>query len=156
MINVFCKCIQHSTHLCVLRYRYLDYLPIYYEACKGASPTGSAVDVFVATFISFPVGVLAGAMVNKSGVYRPQLWFAWMAMIAGIAVFSTYGVNTSRSVSILRQLPFSLGFGVIMTVCFFPVLAPIPVDLHANAMALLMFIRFFSQVSDSECNYFMF
>lgn len=122
-------------------------MPVYYEACKDASPVAAGIDVFVCTFIAFPLGTIAAVIVTKTGRYRPQLWFAWVTVVIGFVLFSSFDEKTSRTASIAKQVPYPIGLGIVMTVCFFPVLAPTPVELHANALAFLMFLRFFSQVS---------
>lgn len=123
-----------------------DYLPVYYQACKDASPIGSGVDLFGLAFTLLPVGAVSGLSVTKSGRYRPQLWFAWICLVVGAGLLSTLHFDSSRGASIGYQIILGFGIGTLMTSTFFPVLAPLPVTLNAPALAFFMFVRFFSQV----------
>lgn len=93
-----------------------------------------------------PFGLVAGISVAKSGKYRPQLWLAWVSLIVSGGLLLTLKADSSRSKYIGYQVFIGLGLGILMTTAFFPVLAPLPVSLNANALAFFMFVRFFSQV----------
>ncbi|KAI5118633.1 hypothetical protein M0805_000009 [Coniferiporia weirii] len=122
------------------------YLPTYFQACKGASLTRSGVDAFGLAFTTMPFGIIAGLSVAKSGMYRPQLWMAWLSLITGGALLSTLSVDSSAGHYIGFQVIVGLGLGILLTTGFFPVLAPMPPSLNANALAFFMFVRWFSQV----------
>ncbi|KAI5119018.1 hypothetical protein M0805_001877 [Coniferiporia weirii] len=122
------------------------YLPVYFQACKFASPIGSGVDIFGLGFTVMPFGVISGISVAKSGKYRPQLWFSWVVLIVSGGLLISLDADTSRGRYIGYQVLIGLGLGILMTTAFFPVLAPLPVSLNANALAFFMFVRFFSQV----------
>lgn len=93
-----------------------------------------------------PFGLIGGLSVTKSGKYRPQLWLAWVSLIIAGGLMTSLGPDSSRGKSIGYQVFIGLGLGILMTTAFFPVLAPLPVSLNANALAFFMFVRFFSQV----------
>lgn len=124
----------------------LDYLPTYFQACRFASPVGSGVDLLGLGCTIMPFGLVAGISVAKSGKYRPQLWLAWVSLIVSGGLLLTLKADSSRSKYIGYQVFIGLGLGILMTTAFFPVLAPLPVSLNANALAFFMFVRFFSQV----------
>lgn len=104
------------------------------------------MDLFGIGMTIMPFGLISGILVAKSGRYRPQLFLAWLALIAAGAALVTLDANTERSKYIGYQVIIGLGLGILMTTAFFPVLAPLPVSLNANALAFFMFVRFFSQV----------
>lgn len=93
-----------------------------------------------------PFGLIGGVSVAKSGKYRPQLFLAWLSLVAAGAALVTLDADSSRGKYIGYQVIIGLGLGILMTTAFFPVLAPLPVNLNANALAFFMFVRFFSQV----------
>ncbi|KAI5118634.1 hypothetical protein M0805_000010 [Coniferiporia weirii] len=132
------------TSFCMISLFY--YLPVYYQACKGASPIASGVDMFGVAYTAMPFGLAIGFTVTKSGRYKPQLCFAWVCMLVSTALLTTVHLETIRIASICYQIIFGLGLGTLMTSTFFPILAPIPVSLNANALAFMMFVRFFSQI----------
>ncbi|KAL5518322.1 hypothetical protein ACEPAH_4 [Sanghuangporus vaninii] len=122
------------------------YLPAYFQACRLASAIGSGVDILGLGCTIMPFGLISGISVAKSGKYRPQLWLAWASLIIAGALLKTLDENSSRPKYIGYQVLIGLGLGILMTTAFFPVLAPLPVSLNANALAFFMFVRFFSQI----------
>lgn len=82
----------------------------------------------------------------KSGRYRPQLWVGWGALMIGAGLLSTLNVDSSTGELVGFQIFSGLGLGVMLTICFFPVLAPLPPEYNASALAFFMFVRWFSQV----------
>lgn len=126
--------------------RTVDLLPIYYQACKDASPIASGVDLFGLSFTSGPFAVISGASITLSKRYRPQLWIAWCLIIIGLGLMSTITASTSRAASIGYQIPIGIGIGMNFSGVFFPVLAPLPVTSIAPAISLLIYLRNFAQV----------
>lgn len=93
-----------------------------------------------------PIGLIFGVSVAKSGRYRPQLWLAWASLIIAGGLMSTLKYDTSLTRGLGYQVISGFGLGILMTVCFFPVLAPLDVPLNASALAFFMFVRYLSQV----------
>lgn len=125
----------------------IDYIPVYFEASKLASPTTSGIDVFGLAYALVPFGVISGLSIAKSGRYRPQLWLAWVSLMIGLGLLSTLTAESNRASGIGYQVVMAVGLGILMTCTFFPILAPLHPSLNANAIALFMFLRFFAQVS---------
>jgi hypothetical protein len=125
----------------------IDYLPVYFQACKGASPIASGVDVFGTAFSIVPAGILSGLSIAKTKQYRPQLWLAWVLIIIEMGLLSTLNADSSRASAIGFQVIGGCGMGILVTSAYFPVLAPLPVSENARAIAFFMFCRNFAQVS---------
>ncbi|EIN09177.1 Mfs1.2 [Punctularia strigosozonata HHB-11173 SS5] len=123
----------------------LYYLPVYYQACKDASPTASGVDLFGLCFSTGPVSILVGASIAKLRRYRPQLWLGWCLIIVGLALMSTVSENTSKAASVGYQVVTGCGIGILYSAAYFPVLAALPVTSNSPALALFMFLRTFAQ-----------
>jgi hypothetical protein len=119
---------------------------VYYQACKGASPIGSGVDLFGLTFTTAPISVFIGASVQVTKRYRPQIWVGWCLIIIGMGLMSTITVTTSRAMSIGFQVITGTGIGAIYTSVYFPVLAPLPVTANAYALSFFVFLRTLAQV----------
>ncbi|KAI0310149.1 major facilitator superfamily domain-containing protein, partial [Amylostereum chailletii] len=64
------------------------WLPVYFQACKGASPMASGVDIFGISFTVSPFAVIAGGVVQKLAKYRPPIWFRWSLTIIGLALLT--------------------------------------------------------------------
>lgn len=127
-----------------------DYLPVYFQACKDASPTKSGVDLFGLAFSTAPSALIVGLTIAKTHRYRPQIWLAWALGIAGTGLLCTLHRNTPTSHVIGFEVIAGAGFGMLTAAVFFPILAPLPVESNALAISLYMFFRLFSGVSGSR------
>jgi len=126
-------------------------MPVYFQACKEASPTASGVDCFGLALTLAPVGILSGVSVFKSHQYRPQLWLAWVLVMIGAGLLSTITADSWRITVIGYEIIVSGGLGILSTTTYFPVLAPLPVSENARALAFFTFCRNFAQVSRVCC-----
>lgn len=124
----------------------IDYLPVYYQACKDASPTSSGVALFGICFSTGPISIIIGASIAATKRYRPQIWTAWCLMMIGLGLMSTVTESTSRGKSIGYQVLVGVGIGIVYSASYFPVLAPLPVSSNAPALSLFVFLRNFAQV----------
>ncbi|EIN09718.1 MFS general substrate transporter [Punctularia strigosozonata HHB-11173 SS5] len=128
------------------------YLPVYYQACKDASPTRSGVNLFGLCFSTGPVSIIVGVSIAKLRRYRPQIWIGWCLIIrlqihsiVGVALISTVTESTTKASSIGYQIIAGSGIGIIFSAAYFPVLAPLPITSNSPALALFMFFRTFAQ-----------
>ena len=126
--------------------RAADYIPVYFQACKIASPIASGVDTFGLAFSLAPSGIVAGLSVAASHRYRPQLWLAWALVMLGAGLLSTLHADSARARAIGFQVVAGAGLGILSTTTYFPVLAPLPVGANAKALAFFTFCRNFAQV----------
>lgn len=123
-----------------------DYYPVYFQACKGSSPVRSGINSFGLAYSIIPPSVIFGISVAKTGRYRPQLWLAWVLLIVGAGLLTTIHADTKLATAIGLQVIPGVALGVLLAGTFYPVLAPLPQALNASAIALYMFLRYFSQV----------
>ncbi|TCD68656.1 hypothetical protein EIP91_010177 [Steccherinum ochraceum] len=122
------------------------YLPVYYRACKDASPIGSGVDLLGLSFSTAPVSIITGVSIAVTKRYRPQIWMSWCLTLIGLGLISTIDENTSRAKSIGFQILAGTGIGIMYSAAYFPVLAPLPVTQNAYALSGYVFIRTLFQV----------
>lgn len=125
----------------------LDFLPPYYQACQNALPIRSGVELFGLAIPIGPVLLLTGASITLTKTYRVQIWVAWLFSIAAAVALSTLRADSAISAAI--GYPIFMGFsaGILYAALFFPVLAPLPVEENAHALALFQFCRSFAAVS---------
>lgn len=122
-------------------------MPVYFQACKGASPTGSGVDLFGLAMTLSPISIIGGVSITVFNCYRPQLWFGWSLTVLAMGVISTLDSTSPRAMSIGFEVLAGAGMGIAYTGTFFPVLAPLSVESNAHAIGLGIFLRSFAQVS---------
>ncbi|KAI0365458.1 Mfs1.1 [Pilatotrama ljubarskyi] len=122
------------------------FLPVYYQACKDASPTASGIDLFGLCFSTGPISIIAGVSVAKTKGYRLQLWAAWCLVLVGLGLLSTLTEDSSRAASIGYQIIVGTGIGILYSATYFPVLAPLPVTANALALSFFVFLRNFAPI----------
>ncbi|KAJ6550611.1 iron permease [Mycena vulgaris] len=124
----------------------LYYLPVYFQACMDASPIASGVDIFGLAFSVAPFALLVGLSIARSHQYRPQIWLSWALVVTGLGLLTTLHADSSRAKAIGFQLVPGAGLGMMTAAVFFPILAPLPVDSNAHAIAMYTFFRNFSNI----------
>ncbi|KAJ6620570.1 MFS general substrate transporter [Mycena sp. CBHHK59/15] len=122
------------------------YLPVYYQACKDASPIKSGIYMLGLSLTLGPSVIIAGLSVNKSKKYRPQLWLGWVLFALGMGVSVTLGYNTPLAHGIGIPVILGAAAGTILAVTYFPVLSPLDVRENARALAFFSFCRSFAGV----------
>ena len=125
----------------------IDYLPIYAQACKGAGPLRSGVDVLGLSASTAPVLVLTGVSIAATKAYRPQLWLGWAMYMIGMGALSTLHADANTGKLIGFPVLIGVGVGTLLSGTYFPVLAPLPASENAHALAFFAFCRSFANVS---------
>ena len=131
---------------CKTNLLWIVYLPVYFQACKFASPLRSGVLGLPIALVPMPFGMISGIFVAKSGKYREPLYLAWATLTLSGFLLSTLTVDSSLGSFIGYEFLAGIGSGILLVTAIFPVLAPLPVSLNAHATSFFMFVRFFSQV----------
>jgi hypothetical protein len=93
--------------------RFADFIPVYFQACKGASPVTSGV--YQLAFASLaPAAIAAGLSVKATERYRPQMWIAWTLIIIALGLMSTLLATDSlgKSTGYLALLGWGIGYVV--------------------------------------------
>ncbi|KAJ6458426.1 iron permease [Mycena vitilis] len=124
----------------------LYYMPVYFQACMDASPIASGVDIFGLAFSVAPSALLVGLSIAKSRQYCPQIWLSWALVLIGTGLITTLNVDSSRAKAIGFQIIPGMGLGMMTAAVFFPILAPLPIQSNAHAIALYTFFRNFSNI----------
>ncbi|KAJ6586404.1 major facilitator superfamily domain-containing protein [Mycena vulgaris] len=121
------------------------YLPVFFQACFGASPIRSAVDFLPGSLMTTPFALLAGISIAVLKRYRLVNWIGWSITIIGYGLVSTLREDSSVGKWVGYQIIGAIGVGLIFSAPLFPLLAPLPNTRAASALALFTFTRSFSQ-----------
>ncbi|THG95258.1 hypothetical protein EW026_g6357 [Hermanssonia centrifuga] len=121
------------------------YLPVFFQACLGASPIRSGVDMLATALIIAPFALLAGIMVQIMRKYRAVNYLGWIITVVGFGLLSLLKENDAVGKWVGYQIIASVGTGMIFAVTMFPVLASLPVERTASALAFWAFVRAFAQ-----------
>ncbi|KAJ6512894.1 MFS general substrate transporter [Mycena sanguinolenta] len=120
------------------------FLPLYFQACKLASPLHSGLYFFPMAVMISPAAIIQGISINKTGNYRLVSILGWAFMLTGIGILSLATPTASLAVSIVGQLVAAIGIGLLYCTQF-SVLAPLDPRLNSQALSFLLFLRSFSQ-----------
>ncbi|KAF8529294.1 MFS general substrate transporter [Hysterangium stoloniferum] len=121
------------------------YIPVYFQAVRGASAIHAGVLMLGLT--SIPLGaVLGGASVRFSQRYRPQIWSGWILMIIGVTLLTLIKSDTMTGFAIGFCVIYGAGAGINYATQVFPTQAPLPISVGAHALAFQAFMRTFAAV----------
>ncbi|CAK5283448.1 unnamed protein product [Mycena citricolor] len=89
------------------------YLPVYFQACFGASPLQSALDFLPGATITAPFGLLAGMLITATKQYRKVNWIGWLIMIVAFGLSSSLKATASVGHWVGFQLLAGIGIGIV-------------------------------------------
>ncbi|KAI0338621.1 MFS general substrate transporter [Trametopsis cervina] len=118
--------------------------PTWFQSVRLASPVRSGVDFLPMSVTISPSAIAQGLIVAKLGRYRIVNFAGWAMMLIGMGLFTTIGVHTPIGVLAVFQMIQGVGMGLLYCT-YFPVMAPLPITENASAVALVTFVRAFSQ-----------
>ncbi|KAF7301264.1 MFS domain-containing protein [Mycena indigotica] len=121
------------------------YMPVYFQACFGASPIRSAVDVLPGALVTAPMALVAGAAITVLKKYRLTNYLSWAILIASLGIITMLRADTSTAKWVGYQILLGAGIGMLFAAPIFPILAPLPNNRSASALALFTFTRAFFQ-----------
>lgn len=122
------------------------FLPIYFQAAKGASPLLSGVDYLPFTAGLVPLAALSGAFLSKTGRYKPVHWAGFALSAVGLGLFSMLNESSSQGSWVSFQFVAAAGSGFIFTVTLPSTLAPLLESDVAVATGTYSFVRTFGLV----------
>jgi len=117
------------------------YLPLYFQAIRGASPILSGVYLLPTALALACTSVGTGVFIRKVGVYRPPIWFGMFLMTLGFGLFIDFDASSSWAKIIVFQLIAGFGIGPLFQSPIIALQAHInPRDI-GTATATLGFVR---------------
>lgn len=141
-VSIFIMAFVHGLLLLYITY----FLPIYFQAVLGSSPTRSGVEIFpIATTIA-PAAAGAGIAVTINGRYRYFHYIGWVLMSIACGCFTLLDKNTTTGAWVGYQVLFGLGNGLVFNTMIPPLLASLPTSEVATGTATWTFMRSFGSI----------
>ncbi|KAL7774874.1 hypothetical protein CFE70_005789 [Pyrenophora teres f. teres 0-1] len=117
------------------------YLPIWFQAVKGASATKSGIMNLPAILGLVIISMLAGGAVTTLGYYTPFMLISSVLMAIGAGLLSTLKVDSGSPMWIGYQFIFGAGVGFGMQQTLVAVQTVLPVDDIPIGTAIMMFCQ---------------
>ncbi|KAI0640583.1 iron permease [Trametes meyenii] len=121
------------------------YLPVFFQACLGASPLRSSVQTFPTALVMAPFSLLCGFTIKATNRYLPVNIIGWIISIVGFGLLCLLRADSSTPQWVGFQFVASAGTGIIYASTIFAILAPLPPSRNAAALAFYTFSRTFAQ-----------
>ncbi len=94
----------------------VTYLPLYLQIVKGASPTGSGLELLPLVGGVLVASIGSGQLITKFGRYKLFPIIGTALMVVGLLLLSRIGVGTSKLTADLFMAVLGLGLGFVMQV----------------------------------------
>ncbi|KIP04433.1 hypothetical protein PHLGIDRAFT_120696 [Phlebiopsis gigantea 11061_1 CR5-6] len=121
------------------------YIAIYFQAVLGASSSRSGVNQLALSLTIALFALIAGVFTQVAQRYRPFIAVGWVFIIVGFGITTLFKADSTTAQWVGYQIVVAAGIGLIYTAPVFPILAPLPVNRTAPALAFFAFVRAFAQ-----------
>ncbi|CAI7632913.1 unnamed protein product [Penicillium bialowiezense] len=119
------------------------FLPVYFQAVLGASPSRSGVQLLPTILFMIPGAIAGGTLLSKFGRYRPLQHAGLALMVIGFGLLTLLSENSNTGQWVGYQLVGALGTGLALPVLLPAVQAPLADKDTAVSAAAWSFIRTF-------------
>jgi len=117
------------------------YLPLYFQAVRGASPVRSGVLLMPMVVVQALVGVAVGGIIFRYGWIRPIIWTGMALSTLGFGLFITLGPTTSLPALVAIEVVAAMGIGAVFQAPLIAYQAAVDSADMAIATALFGFVR---------------
>ncbi|RPD55107.1 iron permease [Lentinus tigrinus ALCF2SS1-6] len=121
------------------------YMPVFFQACMGASAIRSSVDTLPISVVMTPFAMFCGITIKVTQKYRPMNYLGWTLSAVGVGLLTLLRPDSSTAKWAGFQFIAAAGTGINYASTLFPILAPLPVARNAAAVAFFAFCRSFAQ-----------
>ena len=121
------------------------FLPIYFQAVLGASPTRSGALLLPIVVVQAIAGVVAGAFIHHLGRIREVIWTGTATMTLGFGLLVDFNRSTSLVKIIVYQCIGALGSGLLIQPPLVAIQANVAQEETATATSTLTFVRGLTQ-----------
>jgi hypothetical protein len=117
------------------------YLPLYFQALRGASPVRSGVLLMPMVVVQALIGVAVGGIIFRYGWIRPIIWTGMALSTLGFGLFITLGPTTSLPSLVAIEVVAAIGIGAVFQAPLIAYQAAVDTADMAIATALFGFVR---------------
>jgi MFS family permease len=120
-------------------------LPSYFQACLYASPIRSGIMILPLALTIAPFAIFGAVAIEYTERYILINYAGWAFTILGAGLLILLRVSPPMYLWILVQIPLGIGLGFLFVAPQFPVLAAVPLQLAAPALATYTFVSSLGQ-----------
>jgi len=122
------------------------FLPVYFQAVLGSSPSWSGVQLLPIVLVAVPGAIVSVVVLSKWGRYKELHVIGFAIETISLGLFSILGPNSSTAEWVIFQILAGLGSGMILNTLLPAFQAGIPEADQAAATASWAFIRSFGNI----------
>ncbi|KAF2194168.1 MFS general substrate transporter [Zopfia rhizophila CBS 207.26] len=124
-----------------LTYGVQFYLPPFFQAVKGSSPTQSGIEVLPTTLVIVILAAIGGPLLTYFGKYRPIHQCGFAAMTLSFGLCTILAKDTPVRAWVMFQLFIAVGSGIIVSTTLPAVLVELPDRANGAAAGSWAFLR---------------
>ncbi|OAL44767.1 MFS general substrate transporter [Pyrenochaeta sp. DS3sAY3a] len=98
-----------------ITYGFQFYLPPFFQAVKGSSPTQSGIEVMPCTLVVVVLAAVGGPLLTYSGKYKPIHNIGFALMTLGLGLCTLLNRETPVAVWLVLQLVTASGLGIVIS-----------------------------------------
>jgi EmrB/QacA subfamily drug resistance transporter len=98
-----------------LTYGFQFYLPPYFQAVQGSSPTKSGIEVMPTTLVVVVLAAIGGPLLSYWGKYKPMHIIGFALMTFGLGLCTMLNSETPIAACLIFQLIAASGFGIVIS-----------------------------------------
>jgi len=121
-------------------------LPLFFQSQLGASPLTSGIYILPINAFMIPSAAVAGALLTKTGKYKPLHWTGFALLAISCGLFSTLTNTSGKPAWILFQIIAAIGIGFPLTTQLPAIQAVLQESDTALSTSTYAFIRSFGFV----------
>ena len=119
------------------------FLPLYFQALKNETPLQSGVDVLPLNAVYVPAAIIAGAIMTKTGQYKPIHWAGFAICAIAFGIFTLMDPNSPTVMWVFFQLICAFGLGLTMSTILPAIQSALPESDVGASTGTFAFIRSF-------------
>ncbi|CAG5158849.1 uncharacterized protein ALTATR162_LOCUS5284 [Alternaria atra] len=124
-----------------ITYGFQFYLPPFFQAVKGSSPTQSGLEVMPATLVVVILAAIGGPLLSFWGKYKPMHIAGFALMTLGLSLCTLLNAKSSIGVWLSLQLVTAAGLGIVISTMLPAVQVKLPESTTGASAGSWAFLR---------------